>query len=197
GRGHTGRRSRRGAKESRNSPCGSRERQRRNRHLARQHRQSRSRRHRREGDRGRADHGIECPPAQVGIDQAPRRAPCRRKPQSHGSRAPSAMKHARALFSCLVLVGVLVAVTTARSEPAEIASLRAKAEKGNAIAQYNLGLAYAQGREDLPVDLTQAYVWLSLSGNTGSTRRALDLVREKITAAQLTEAHRLLVARRA
>ena len=35
----------------------------------------------------------------------------------------------------------------ANSESPELAGLRDKAEHGNAIAQYNLGLAYAQGRK--------------------------------------------------
>ena len=78
----------------------------------------------------------------------------------------------------------LPVVALLHAEPAEITSLRAKAEKGNAIAQYNLGLAYSQGRQDLPVNLTQAYVWLSLSGDGGSTRSAIALVLQRITDAK-------------
>ncbi len=79
-----------------------------------------------------------------------------------------------------------------QAEPAEIASLRAKAEKGNAIAQYNLGLAYAVGREDLPADQAQAFVWLTLSGDSGSARKSLADVLGNITDAQLAEARRIL-----
>ena len=98
---------------------------------------------------------------------------------------------------CLLLAVSLAWVVPARAEPAEIASLRAKAEKGNAIAQYNLGLAYAEGRDELPVDLTQAFVWLSLSGDSGSTRKALESVNNKLTPGQLAEGRRLLAVYRA
>ena len=44
--------------------------------------------------------------------------------------------------------------------PPALASLHAKAENGNSIAQYNLGIAYAAGR-GVPVDQAEAYVWLT------------------------------------
>ena len=93
---------------------------------------------------------------------------------------------------CLFLTVALSATAGLPAEPAEIASLRTKAEKGNAVAQYNLGLAYAEGRNDLPADQAQAFVWLTLSGDSSSTRKALAAVLATITDAQLAAARRQL-----
>jgi len=48
-----------------------------------------------------------------------------------------------------------------------------KARRGNGIAQYNLGLAYAEGR-GTPADPLEAFVWLTLARDNGSRGRALD-----------------------
>jgi TPR repeat protein len=56
-------------------------------------------------------------------------------------------------------------------ESPEIISLRNNAERGNAIAQYNLGLALATGR-GTPVNLPEAYIWLTLAEEKGATGRA-------------------------
>ncbi|MDB6168737.1 MAG: Peptidoglycan-binding LysM [Verrucomicrobia bacterium] len=77
------------------------------------------------------------------------------------------------------------------AEPAEIAALRVKAEKGNGLAQYNLGLAYAEGEIVAP-DLAEAFVWLSLASSNGATGKALDQVLGNITDAQLAEGRRRL-----
>lgn len=82
------------------------------------------------------------------------------------------------------------------AEPPEIVSLRAKAERGNSIAEYNLGLAYAQGRL-VPVDLAEAYVWLSLASETGSTGKALEALLGAISNPQLAEGRRRLETLRA
>lgn len=82
------------------------------------------------------------------------------------------------------------------AEPPEIISLRVKAERGNAIAEYNLGLAYAQGRV-VPVDLAEAYVWLSLAAETGSTGKALEALLGTINNSQLAEGRRRLETLRA
>jgi len=55
---------------------------------------------------------------------------------------------------------------------ADIASLRAKAQNGNVLAQYNLGLAYADGSGGSR-DLIEAYVWLRLAVENGGTGTAL------------------------
>lgn len=74
-----------------------------------------------------------------------------------------------------------------KNEPAEITALRPKAERGNAIAQYNLGLAYAQGR-GIPTDLAEAFVWLTLASESGSTGKALETLLGTINADQLAGA---------
>jgi TPR repeat protein len=56
--------------------------------------------------------------------------------------------------------------------PPEIAALHAKAENGNAIAQYNLGLAYATG-SGVAIDKVEAFVWLTLASEQGSTGKDL------------------------
>jgi len=82
------------------------------------------------------------------------------------------------------------------AEPEEIASLRLKAEKGNALAQYNLGLAYAQGHL-VPADLAEAFAWLSLASESGATGKALDSLLGSITDQQLSEGRNRLGTYRA
>jgi len=96
--------------------------------------------------------------------------------------------------ACFAVAGGLPPAR-ADAESAEIAALRAKAEKGNGLAQYNLGLGYTQGR-GVPVDLTEAFVWLSLAAENGTTGKALETVMGKLTDEQLAEAQRRLIARR-
>lgn len=91
----------------------------------------------------------------------------------------------------LLLLLAFTAVRVVADEPAEVVSLRAKAEKGNALAQYNLGLAYTQGLL-VPADLPEAFVWLSLASENGSTGKALDDMLGTISDAQLTEGRRRL-----
>ncbi len=67
------------------------------------------------------------------------------------------------------------------AEAPEIASLRDKAERGNSIAQYNLGLAYVNGS-----DLPKAYVWLTLAEENGMTGKALRSVLAEISPALQT-----------
>ena len=75
--------------------------------------------------------------------------------------------------------------------PDELAALRAKAEHGNALAQYNLGLVYVQGRLTTP-DPAEAFAWLSLASESGATGKALDSLLGKITDEQLAEGRRRL-----
>ena len=65
------------------------------------------------------------------------------------------------LFAAL-LVALLLHAPAFAQDSSEIAALQAKARKGNGIAQYNLGLAYAEGK-GVTADLVEAYVWLSLA----------------------------------
>jgi regulator of replication initiation timing len=67
---------------------------------------------------------------------------------------------------------------------ANLAALRAKAEKGNAVAQYNLGLAYTTG-ETVPKDAIEAYVWLRLATENGATGKALGLLMGDMSPSEL------------
>ncbi|MGA2693456.1 MAG: SEL1-like repeat protein, partial [Opitutaceae bacterium] len=79
--------------------------------------------------------------------------------------------------------------------PPGLAALHAKAENGNAIAQYNLGLAYATGR-GVQVDQAEAFVWLTLAAEQGSTGKDLDNLLSGMSPEMLTEAKRRLAAER-
>lgn len=73
---------------------------------------------------------------------------------------------------------------------------RKAAEQGNALAQYNLGFMYHEGR-GVSQDTVQAHVWFNLAASElppGTNRdkaiRNRDLVAAKMTRAQLAEAQR-------
>ncbi len=87
------------------------------------------------------------------------------------------------------------AAAPAKAESAEFAALRAKAERGNSIAQYNLGLAYVQGRQ-VAADPVTAFIWLTLAAEGGSTGKALETVLNQMTPAQLEDGRRRLAALR-
>ena len=96
----------------------------------------------------------------------------------------------------LLLLLAFAANSVFADEPAEIVSLRAKAERGNTLAQYNLGLAYAQGQL-VPADPPEAFVWLSLASENGSTGKALDEILGTLSDPQLAEGRRRLSEYRA
>jgi hypothetical protein len=77
------------------------------------------------------------------------------------------------------------------AESDELIALRAKAERGNALAQYNLGLVYVQGRLT-PADPAEAFAWLTLASESGATGKALDSLLGKISDEQLAEGRRRL-----
>lgn len=93
------------------------------------------------------------------------------------------------------LLSILLAVNPLAAQSPEIESLREKAEKGNSIAQYNLGLAYQAGR-DVTADWPEAYVWLSLASENGTTGKALQNLIAVMSPAQLAEGQRRLAALR-
>ncbi len=69
---------------------------------------------------------------------------------------------------------------------------RVLAEQGDAIAQYNLGLMYANGR-GVPEDYVQAHLWVNLAAAQGHepARKYRDRLATRMTTAQLAEAQRL------
>ncbi len=96
---------------------------------------------------------------------------------------------------CALVVLILAAGPPLRAVDSDVAGLQAKAENGNAIAQYNLGLMYAQGQV-VPRDPLEAYVWLSLAAENGTTGRALKELTDTFSAEQLRTAQARLAARR-
>ncbi len=95
---------------------------------------------------------------------------------------------ARAALLILLSLG-FVRLVAADSD--ELTLLRSKAEHGNALAQYNLGLVYAQGRL-APADPAEAFAWLSIASESGATGKALDSLLGNITDQQLAEGRRRL-----
>ncbi|MCS6242312.1 MAG: LysM peptidoglycan-binding domain-containing protein [Opitutus sp.] len=75
----------------------------------------------------------------------------------------------------------------------EVDSLTTKASRGNAIAQYTLGLALADPREPA-YEPAQAYVWLSLASLNGTTSKALSTLTQQLSPADLAEGKRRLEA---
>ena len=102
--------------------------------------------------------------------------------------------HVRAVTGALVSV-FLVLTAALQAADADLAAVRVKAEKGNAVAQYNLGLLYAEGRA-VPKDPIEAYVWLSLAAENGTTGKALGVLTGEMTAGQLQAAKIRLSERR-
>ncbi len=102
-------------------------------------------------------------------------------------------------FRLLVSAGLLLLTVTlanAATSSAELAALREKAENGNPIAQYNLGLVYADVREPAH-SYPEAYSWLSIAADNGATGRALASVVELMTPAERAAGDNLLASRRA
>jgi S1-C subfamily serine protease len=72
---------------------------------------------------------------------------------------------------------------------------RLAADQGLASAQYNLGIIYANGR-GMPQNDIEAYKWFSLAAAQSHSRAAnnRDIVRAKMTPAQIAEGQRLAAA---
>ncbi len=98
-------------------------------------------------------------------------------------------------FGLFGLVAILCSASAATSA-ADFTTLRAKAEKGNPVAQYNLGLAYADLHESF-YDPIEAYVWLNLAASNGTMGKALAAIIDTMTPAQLAEGQRRFTARHA
>ncbi len=83
-----------------------------------------------------------------------------------------------------------------KNETAAAALYRAAAEQGFSAAQNNYGLMISEGRGGLAKDPVQAFVWLSLAAQNGSSPAARDFVAQGLTAAQLTDAQRILAEKK-
>ena len=71
---------------------------------------------------------------------------------------------------------------------------KAKAENGDALAQYNLGLMYGMGK-GVEQNYVTAYVWTSIAatnGNNIAPRFKSEFLEPKMTLAQITKAEELV-----
>ena len=73
--------------------------------------------------------------------------------------------------------GYLKDLILLRNDPSKVPPIREAALRGEADAQYALGLIYAEGR-GVPIDLAQAHCWLTLAVEQGD--RDADLLRNII-----------------
>ena len=65
------------------------------------------------------------------------------------------------------------------------------AERGNAVAQQNLGVMYLRG-QGVPKDTVFAYMWLNIAGQTlDDARKLRDTAAEEMTPDQVAEAQKL------
>jgi len=90
----------------------------------------------------------------------------------------------------------LVSTTAFAISSEKLAELKAKAEAGNGISQYNLGLVYADPQEPIG-SILEAYVWFSLAADNGAPGKALMIVTNQLSPEQLSEGKKLLEQRRA
>ncbi len=95
----------------------------------------------------------------------------------------------------VALLGAVLFTHALAQTEAEVASLLPKAQRGNSIAQYNLGRAYANGH-GIAADPIEAYVWLSLAYEGGFRGKALGKVAGGLDPTQLETARQRLVERR-
>ena len=103
-------------------------------------------------------------------------------------------------FTAGLAVAVVLGITTPSqaqtAQTPEIDAIRARAERGDPDAQYELGLRYADGR-GVPRDLTQTHLWFSLAASrmSGDKRdsvvRYLDNVTSRLNPIEIAEARRL------
>ena len=76
-----------------------------------------------------------------------------------------------------------------QDDAAAVRWYRLAAEQGDALAQYFLGLKYANG-EGVPQDDVSAHIWLNVAAATGDkdARKALENVAARMTREQIAEA---------
>ena len=70
-----------------------------------------------------------------------------------------------------------------RNDPSKVPAIRELASRGEADAQYAMGLIYAEGR-GVEIDLAQAHYWLSLAVSQGD--RDADRLRNQV-GSRMTE----------
>ena len=72
------------------------------------------------------------------------------------------------------------------------AEFRKEADQGDAIAQFNLGNRYHEGK-GVAKDVVVAYMWVNLAATSGNenARKLRELLEKEMTVEQLSEAQRL------
>ncbi|MDX2185593.1 MAG: LysM peptidoglycan-binding domain-containing protein [Opitutaceae bacterium] len=99
------------------------------------------------------------------------------------------MKSPRSLRIALVstCLSLASAATSLAQMPAdELNVLRERAETGDPIAQHNLGLKYADSRDQY-FNLVESYAWLKTAASRGASGNALAVVEGQLSPAQRTE----------
>ena len=98
----------------------------------------------------------------------------------------------RTTLAVSVLALTLIAPWSLGQDPDWITEIRRQAEQGNAIAQHNLGLMYANGT-GVPQDDVLAYAWLNLATAQGNELASenQDKLRTRMTANQIARAQEL------
>jgi len=105
------------------------------------------------------------------------------------------LRSSKRLLVCGFVTALLA--SSALAIPSDkLAELQAKAEAGNGISQYNLGLVYATPDEPI-ANIIEAYVWFSLAADNGAPGKALMIVTSQMTPQQISEGKKLLEQRRA
>ena len=107
------------------------------------------------------------------------------------------MTHATRIVAVVAVLAALGvdAPVQAQTQTPEIDALRVRAEAGDVVAQYNLGVMYANGR-GVPQDDAEAHMWTNLAASrmTGELRdssvKNLNIIAAKMTAEQVAEAQR-------
>jgi TPR repeat protein len=74
----------------------------------------------------------------------------------------------------------------------DIVDCRVKAERGDAIAQFNLGVMYAEG-QGVPQDYVMAHMYFNIAPIDGYEDAVINrgIVEEEMTASQILEAQKL------
>jgi TPR repeat protein len=98
-------------------------------------------------------------------------------------------------LTLLALASLLAAAPLLAGDAVDPGTIRFQAERGNGIAQFNLGIAYAQGR-GMTADPIEAFVWLSFATENGTGGRDLDNLIGSLTPEQYEAGKRQLEARR-
>jgi len=99
-------------------------------------------------------------------------------------------------FGCALLLLLIVSTqpTLGETNTEKLARLRESADGGSSVAQYSLGLIYANTSEP-GADPAEAYLWLSLAVRNGASDRALNNLLALASPEQIEEGKRRLARR--